>query len=158
MAWQIERGLGIAAVFGCTAFGTVCGSSLVTTAVFAKICAPEMRRHGYDKKLAYAICASAGSIGMLIPPSILAIVYGMLSGESIGKVLMAGVAPGIMWAIFFSLTIILIGKMRPSSISVSPKPFGITWRQGIEYTGVVANFCGCGYNLWRNLWRSFYSK
>ncbi|OPY85989.1 MAG: Sialic acid TRAP transporter permease protein SiaT [Smithella sp. PtaU1.Bin162] len=110
----IRGGLGMASIGGCTAFGAVCGSSLVTTAVFAKICAPEMRKHGYDKKLAYAICAAAGSIGMLIPPSVLAIVYGMLSGISIGKMLMAGVMPGLLWGILFCLTVVIIGKIRPS--------------------------------------------
>jgi C4-dicarboxylate transporter DctM subunit len=129
---RLRSGLGIATVFGCTAFGTVCGSSIVTTSVFTKICAPEMRRHGYDKQLAYAICASSGSIGMLIPPSILAIVYGMLSGVSIGKVLMAGVAPGLIWAGFFSLTIILMGKLRPSSIAALPRSSEVTWREKIH--------------------------
>src|SRR4030042_1165309 len=108
---RFRSGLGIATVLGCTAFGTVCGSSLVTAAVFARISAPEMRRQGYDKRLAYAICASAGAIGMLIPPSMLAIVYGMLSGVSIGKLLMAGVAPGVLLALFFSLTIVIGGKL-----------------------------------------------
>ena len=129
---RIRGGMGMATVFGCTAFGTVCGSSLVTTALFSKICAPEMRRHGYDKRLSYAVCASAGSIGMLIPPSILAIVYGMLSGESIAKVLMAGVAPGIIWALFFCLTIVTVGKIRPSSIAVLPPPSVITRHQRIQ--------------------------
>ncbi len=115
----IRGGLGMASIGGCTAFGAVCGSSLVTTAVFAKICAPEMRKHGYDKKLAYAVCAAAGSIGMLIPPSVLAIVYGMLSGISIGKMLMAGVMPGILWAALFCLTVYLLGKFRPSWIQAA---------------------------------------
>lgn len=127
---RFRGGLGVATVFGCTAFGTVCGSSIVTTAVFAKICAPEMRRHGYSKQLAYAICASSGSIGMLIPPSIIAIVYGMLSGISIGKVLMAGVAPGLLWCALFSLTVVMMGKIRPSYIS-PPPPSTVTWRQRI---------------------------
>jgi len=126
---RMRGGLGIASVIGCTAFGTVCGSSVVTTAVFCKICAPEMRRHGYSKSLSYAICAASGSIGMLIPPSIIAIVYGMLSGVSIGKVLMAGVAPGILWGLFFSLAIILTGKLRPSSIAHAP--IRATWREKV---------------------------
>jgi C4-dicarboxylate transporter, DctM subunit len=129
-----RSGLGIATVMGCTAFGTVCGSSLVTAAVFARISAPEMRRQGYDKKLAYAICASSGAIGMLIPPSMLAIVYGMLSGASIGKLLMAGVAPGVLLALFFSVTIVIIGKLRPGSM----KGQGLqsaTWAQRIRSLG-----------------------
>jgi tripartite ATP-independent transporter DctM subunit len=124
---RFRGGLGIATVVGCSAFGTVCGSSVVTTAVFSKICAPEMRHQGYGKSVSYAVCASAGSIGMLIPPSIIAIVYGMLSGVSIGKVLMAGVAPGILWAVLFSLAIVLTGKFRPAQIPVSP--IAATWGQ-----------------------------
>ena len=126
---RFRGGLGIATVFACTAFGTVCGSSIVTTAVFGKTCAPEMRRHGYSKGMSYAICASAGSIGMLIPPSILAIVYGMLSGISIGKVLMAGVMPGEMWAALFSITILIVAKMKPKSIQADPHIARATWQQ-----------------------------
>jgi tripartite ATP-independent transporter DctM subunit len=127
---RFKSGLGISTVLACTIFGTVCGSSLVTAAVFAKISAPEMRRHGYEKKLAYSICCSSGSIGMLIPPSILAIVYGMLSGVSIGQVLMAGIAPGILLTIGFSSLIVLIGKVNPSSMDVHEIP-SVTWRQRI---------------------------
>lgn len=127
---KFKSGLGISTVLGCTVFGTICGSSIVTAAVFAKISAPEMRRRGYDKKLAYGICATGGAIGMLIPPSVLAVIYGMLSGESIGKVLMAGIAPGILLAIGFSGMIALIGKVRPSSMGVH-EILSVTWRQRI---------------------------
>ncbi len=72
---KLRAGLGIATVAACTLFGTVCGSSLVTASVFAKVSGPHMRSHGYAKRLAYGICASAGMIGMLIPPSVLAVVY-----------------------------------------------------------------------------------
>ncbi|MCX5909266.1 MAG: TRAP transporter large permease [Deltaproteobacteria bacterium] len=129
---KIRGGLGIATVFACTAFGTVCGSSIVTTAVFANLCAPEMRKHGYSKEMAYAICASAGSIGMLIPPSIIGIVYGMVSGLSIGKVLMAGVMPGLIWAILFSLTIPISAKIYPSWIQPDPHIAQATWQQRIS--------------------------
>jgi len=126
---RFRGGLGIATVWACTAFGTVCGSSIVTTAVFGKTCAPEMRRHGYSKDMSYAICASAGSIGMLIPPSILAIVYGMLSGISIGKVLMAGVMPGLIWAVFFSVTIVIMAKIKPNLIEADPFVKAATWSE-----------------------------
>jgi tripartite ATP-independent transporter DctM subunit len=116
MIGRFKSGLGIATVGACTAFGTVCGSSLVTAAVFAKISAPEMRRRGYSKGLAYGICAASGSIGMLIPPSILAIVYGMLSGVSIGKLLIAGIVPGLLWAVLFSITIPIVARVSPTSI------------------------------------------
>ncbi|MDR2744812.1 MAG: TRAP transporter large permease subunit, partial [Desulfovibrio sp.] len=81
----IKGGVGMATVCSATAFGTVCGSSLVVSSVFAKLAAPAMREFGYDKKIAYGICASAGMIGMLIPPSVLMVVYGVQSGQSVGK-------------------------------------------------------------------------
>jgi C4-dicarboxylate transporter, DctM subunit len=128
---RFKSGLGIATVLGCTAFGTVCGSSLVTAAVFAKISAPEMRKRGYASAFAYGICAASGSIGMLIPPSILAIVYGMLSGVSIGKLLIAGIVPGLMWALLFVLTIFLVGRFMPSWISSGEPGPSIPWRQRV---------------------------
>jgi len=125
---KIKAGLGVATVLACTGFGAVCGSSIAVAAIFAKISAPEMRRHGYDKKLAYGICASAGAIGMLIPPSILAVVYGIFSGLSIGKLLIAGVGPGILMGILYSLGIVGIAKLRPNLIA-SPEAPPVTWRQ-----------------------------
>jgi tripartite ATP-independent transporter DctM subunit len=129
---KLKSGLGISTVLACTAFGTVCGASIVVSAVFSKISAPEMRRHGYHKTLAYAICASSGAIGMLIPPSILAIVYGTMSGVSIGKVLMAGVAPGVLVAISFSLAIIITSKINPNAIVDTGERKTATWKERIH--------------------------
>ena len=125
---RFKSGLGIATVLACTAFGTVCGSSLVTAAVFTKISAPEMRKQGYEKRLAYAICASAGAIGMLIPPSMLAVVYGILSGQSIGKLLMAGVVPGLLLTVGFSAAVVLIGIVKPSSMQAPEMP-AVSWNE-----------------------------
>ncbi|MBU0944885.1 MAG: TRAP transporter large permease [Proteobacteria bacterium] len=113
---RIKGGIGIATVASCTAFGAVTGSSLVTSSVFASICAPEMRKYGYDKKLAYGICASGGMIGMLIPPSILMIIYGVLSGESTGRLLIAGIAPGLLLMILFAVTIRLLAHFMPDML------------------------------------------
>ena len=125
---RYRGGLGIATVLGCTGFGTVTGSSVVTTSVFAKIAAPEMIRLGYDKKLAYGICASAGSIGMMVPPSILAIIYGTLSGLSVGKLLLAGIGPGLVLAVVFSVGILVLGTIKPGIIA--PVSMGkVTWRK-----------------------------
>ncbi len=129
---KFRSGLGIATVLACAAFGTVCGASVVASAVFSKISAPQMRRQGYDKSLAYAIASASGAIGMLIPPSILAIVYGTLSGVSIGKVLMAGIAPGILVTIAFSLTIVLMSKIKPSYIKRGSTEYSATWAQRIK--------------------------
>lgn len=118
-AWvgRLKGGIGISTIVSCTAFGTVCGSSLVTSSVFAKLCAPAMRTFGYSKKTAYGICSSGGMIGMLIPPSILMVVYGIQSGESIGKLLIAGVTPGLLLMFLFSATVVVMALKFPSLIN-----------------------------------------
>jgi len=98
---RLNGGLGVATVGACTMFGTMCGSSLVTAAVFAQLSAPEMRRMGYEKRFAYGICSSGGVIGMLIPPSVLIVIYGILTHDSIGRLLIGGISPGIMLFIIF---------------------------------------------------------
>lgn len=119
---NLRGGLGIATVFSCTIFGTICGSSLVTASVFSMVAAPQMRKQGYDKRLAYGICASSGLIGMLIPPSILMVVYGYLSGVSVGKLLIGGIYPGLLLTLFYSLTILALARVRPYLIGNIPFP------------------------------------
>lgn len=110
----IKGSLGIATVLGQTGFGVCTGSSIVACTVFAKVSAPEMIRYGYDKKFSYGLIAGSGSLGMIIPPSVLAIIYGLLSGESIGALFMAGVGPGILLAALFILTIIIVSRIDPT--------------------------------------------
>lgn len=134
---RLRGGLGIATVGGCTIFGTVCGSSLVTAAVFARLSAPEMRRQGYEKKFAYAISSSAGTIGMLIPPSILMVIYGILTQESVGKLLIGGIAPGLLLFIIFSFGIVIMTRLNPS---LAPQPAAgvkVTWRQRFAALGLM---------------------
>lgn len=119
---KIHGSLGIATVLGCAAFGAVCGSSIVTAAVFAKVSSPEMRRHGYDKRVAYGITASAGMIGMLIPPSILAVIYGILTGLSVGKLLLGGIGPGLMLTVLMCLDIWYKARFRPDQIKPQTTP------------------------------------
>jgi len=126
----VRGGLGIATIFSCTAFGVCTGSSLVTSAVFSRISAPEMRRHGYAKRMAYGICASGGSIGMLIPPSILLVIYGIISQESVGKLLIAGISPGLILAFTFSLGIYLLATFKPDWFGHEERP-KFTWREKI---------------------------
>lgn len=126
---KLRGSLGIATALGCAGFGAVCGSSIVTAAVFAKVSAPEMRRHGYHKKIAYGLCSAAGSIGMLIPPSILAVLYGVLTGLSVGKLLVAGIGPGLLLTLLFSLQIYFTSRFRPDLITPATKD--ATWRERI---------------------------
>ena len=125
---RMKSGLGMATVLACAGFGAISGSSIVVAAVFAKVSAPEMRRHGYDKKIAYGLCAAAGSIGMLIPPSVLAVLYGILSGLSVGKLLIAGIGPGVLLTVLFCLQLIVIGRFRADLIVAEDKPRA-SWRE-----------------------------
>jgi C4-dicarboxylate transporter DctM subunit len=122
-------GLGIATVGGCTAFGTVSGSSMVTAAVFAQVGAPEMIRQGYTKELAYGICTASGVIGMLIPPSLLAVIYGILTQESIGKLLIAGIGPGLLLALIFAAGIMVIASRNPAMASRAA--FTVAWKERV---------------------------
>ncbi len=110
---RIPGGLGVATTLGCTAFGTLNGSALVTGSVFAKISAPEMIRYGYDKNLTYGMIAASGNIGQFIPPSIMIVIYGALSGDSIGRLLMAAISPGLALAIGFSALTVGIAIAKP---------------------------------------------
>jgi C4-dicarboxylate transporter DctM subunit len=122
---RFRAGPGIATVLACALFGTISGSGTVTATVFSKISAPEMRKHGYDKKMAYAICASAGSLGLFIPPSLFMVLWAMLTDENPAKLLVGGVGPGILLIIFFSLTIIVMGRLKPHWLGSTPPP--VSW-------------------------------
>jgi tripartite ATP-independent transporter DctM subunit len=113
---KLKGGLGVATIWSCAAFGTLNGSALVTASVFSKIAAPEMIRYGYNRNLTYGMIAAAGNIGQFIPPSVLIVIYGALSGDSIGKLLMAGIAPGIGLGITFSIIFVMIAVFRPDLI------------------------------------------
>ncbi len=98
-------GLAMATVGACTAFGAICGSSPATAATMATVALPEMKRYNYSMELATGAVASGGSLGMLIPPSVVFIVYGIMTEQSIGKLFMAGILPGLLIAGLFCLAI-----------------------------------------------------
>lgn len=110
---RLPGGLGVATIGGQAGFGTCTGSSFVAALVFARISAPEMISYGYRKSFAYSLVTAGGAIGMLIPPSILMIIYGVLSDESIGKLLIAGIGPGVLLTLVFSIGIMSLVKLNP---------------------------------------------
>jgi len=128
---RVRGGLGMATALACTGFGTICGSSIVTASVFAKVAVPEMRKYGYGKKLSYGLVSAAGSIGMLIPPSVLIMFYSIMTEESPGKLLIAGLSPGILLLIVFSAGLWVIGRIRPASVGTGSAMTGVTWRQRV---------------------------
>jgi len=102
---RLPGGLAMSTVGACTAFGAICGSGPATSATIASVALPEMRRYKYDMSLATGCVAAGGGIGMLIPPSIVFICYAILTEQSIGKLFIAGVVPGLMIAFLFCAVI-----------------------------------------------------
>lgn len=107
---HIPGGLAMATVAGATIFKAICGSSPATAATFASVAVPEMDRYGYDRKLSTGIVATVGTLGILIPPSVTLIVFGIITEQSIGKLFLAGIIPGLMVAFFF--VVIIFGWCR----------------------------------------------
>jgi len=111
---KVRGGLGITTVFANAIFAAITGVSVASAAVFTKIAVPEMRRLGYDRRFALGTVAGSSVLGMLIPPSGLLIIYGILSEQAIGRLFMAGVIPGIVMSIVLSLGIYLMVMVKPS--------------------------------------------
>jgi C4-dicarboxylate transporter DctM subunit len=126
----IRGGLGLATIGGCTVFGMLTGSSMVTSVVFAKVAVPEMRRHGYDAKMSYGLVCAAGIIGMLIPPNLFAVIYAFLTEQSVTKLLLAGIGPGLVTAVCLGAGLIALISMRPS-LGPSTQLSAVTWRDRI---------------------------
>lgn len=103
-AWfgRVPGGLAVGTVYGCAIFGACSGSSLATCAVFSKISVPEMIRSGYNRKLSLGVVAAGGGLDVLIPPSIIMVVYGVMTETSIGQLLIAGIMPGVLYACVFA--------------------------------------------------------
>jgi tripartite ATP-independent transporter DctM subunit len=128
-------GLTIATVFASAGFGAICGSSTATAATMGKISLPEMKKYKYDDTLATGTVAAAGTLGILIPPSTVLIVYGILTEESIGKLFVAGVIPGVILSIFFAITVALLCWRNPS---IGPPGAPSTWTERLRaLTGII---------------------
>lgn len=113
-------GLGVATVASNTVFAAITGVSIASAAVFSKIAVPEMRRHGYSAELAVGTVTGSSVLGMLIPPSLLLIVYGIIAEQSIGRLFLAGLLPGTLLALIFAGTIMLIARLYPGQVGKRP--------------------------------------
>jgi C4-dicarboxylate transporter DctM subunit len=121
---HVPGGLAMATVMGATGFKTICGSSAATAATFASVAIPQMERFGYDKKLSTGIVATVGSLGCIIPPSVVLILLGILTEQSIGQLFIAGVIPGLIIASLFMVVIYGWAKINPA---IAPKSERATW-------------------------------
>ena len=119
-------GLAMATVVACGGFSAICGSSLATAATMAKVAIPSMRKFGYDDGLAAGSIAAGGTLGILIPPSVLLVIYGILTQTSIGKLFAAGILPGLVGIFFYLLAVRGVIALRPD---LGPAGERQQWRQ-----------------------------
>jgi len=129
---HLSGGLAMATIGACALFSAACASSVATAALMGKAAYPEMKRYGYDPKLSTGTIAAGGSLGPLIPPSTILILYGIVTETSIGKLFIAGLIPGIILATFFIVQIAIRCKLNPKLGPASPKA---TWRARVAGLG-----------------------
>ena len=119
---RLPGGLAIATQGACAIFGAICGSNTATAATMGAIALPEMKKYGYDDSLSTASVAAAGALGVLIPPSVIFIIYGVSTEQSIGKLFISGIIPGILLILFYMATIYILVKRNPSLVAATDKP------------------------------------
>jgi tripartite ATP-independent transporter DctM subunit len=132
---QLRGGLTIATVLACSGFAAICGSTAATAATMGKIDMPEMKKYGYDDMLATGTVAAAGTLGILIPPSTILIVYGILTEESIGKLFVAGLLPGVFLSLLFVAVVAILCTRNPD---LGPSGSSTTWKEKFQATkGII---------------------
>ncbi len=125
LSW-LPGGLAISSIATCTGFAAISGSSPATAATVGLVSIPEMIKRGYNRYLAVGSIAAGGTLGILIPPSITMIIYGIITEVSIGKLFIAGIIPGIILALILSLSVAIAVKMKPG---LAPRVEGVSWSQ-----------------------------
>jgi tripartite ATP-independent transporter DctM subunit len=131
----LRGGLTIATVLACAGFAAICGSTAATAATMGKIALPEMKKYNYNDTLATGTVAAAGTLGILIPPSTVLIVYGILTEESIGKLFLAGVLPGILLSLAFVATVAFLCLRNPD---LGPPGSPTSWHAKVKAaTGII---------------------
>jgi tripartite ATP-independent transporter DctM subunit len=135
---HLPGGLAIATIGACAGFSAICGSTSATAATMASVALPEMKKYQYDPAMATGVVAAGGSLGILIPPSTIFIVYGIMTEQSVGKLFVAGILPGILLTLLFVATIVLWTRTQPNVCGRAPRA---TWRERFaSLTGVIETF------------------
>lgn len=137
---SIRGGLAMATIVACTTFGAVCGSSPATAATLATVGLPEMRRYGYDDELSTGTVASGGGLGMIMPPSVVMIVYGVLTEQSIGALFVSGILPAIVMTILYMGCIAVRCRFAPEQ---GPPGEHFTWKEKIASLKKVGDTALC---------------
>jgi C4-dicarboxylate transporter DctM subunit len=127
-------GLAMATMLACAGFAAVCGSAIATTATFSRIAYPSMRRYGYHEGLASAAICAGGTLGILIPPSVIMVIYGVLTGTDIARLFVAGIAPGVLAVLLYAATVQLLVWRNPAA---GPRAERVAFRQALRALGHV---------------------
>jgi tripartite ATP-independent transporter DctM subunit len=139
---RMRGGLAMATILSCGGFSAVCGSSLATAATMSKVAMPSMRKFGYADSLATGAIASGGTLGILIPPSVVMIIFGLLTESDIGKLFIAGIVPGILGIILYMLAIVVAVRLDPS---LAPTVRETSKISKAEIVGVLATVALFGF-------------
>jgi len=123
---HLPGGLAVATIGACACFAAICGSTSATAATMASVALPEMKKYKYDPALATGVVAAGGSLGILIPPSTIFIVYGVMTEQSVGKLFISGILPGILMTALFIAAILIWTKLRPGLVEASP---AFSWKE-----------------------------
>jgi tripartite ATP-independent transporter DctM subunit len=146
----VRGALANATIGSCALFGAICGSSIATAATFSKVAIPEMRRHGYDPAFAAGAVASAGTLDVLIPPSVLLAIYAIAAEQSLPKLYAAAMIPGLLLATLYVVAVLIVAWARPAWIpKVAAAPFAARLRAavGMWKLGVLFFFAVVGIYL-----------
>ncbi len=126
---QLPGGLAIATIFGCAGFAAACGASTASAAVMGRVSLPELKRFGYDEKIAAGCVAAGGTLATMIPPSVIMVIYGFIAEQSIGALLLAGILPGLLQAVSYSVMLYFRFRANPE---LGPSIPAITWPERIR--------------------------
>jgi tripartite ATP-independent transporter DctM subunit len=134
----VRGGLALATIVTCAGFSAVCGSSFATAATMAKVCYPSMKRYGYSERLATGTIAAGGTLGILIPPSIILMIYGILTQTNIGHLFIAAILPGLLGLVMYMATVYLTAVLRPHE---APRGDRVSAREKWQSLSGVWPFC-----------------
>jgi tripartite ATP-independent transporter DctM subunit len=126
---HLPGGLAIATIIGCAGFAAACGASTASAAVMGRVALPELKKYGYDDKVSTGCVAAGGTMAIMIPPSVLMVIYGFIAEESIGALLLAGILPGLLQAVSYTIMLLLRFKHNPA---LGPPVTGISWSERIR--------------------------
>ncbi|HEY3075925.1 MAG TPA: TRAP transporter large permease [Burkholderiales bacterium] len=138
---HLRGGLAMATIVGCAGFGAICGSSIATAATFAKVAYPSMKQFGYSDGLATGAIAAGGTLGILIPPSTIMVIYGIMTGTSIGKLFAAGILPGILATLLLCFTVQYVTWRDPQA---GPRGERMSWKERFATLEGVGWFAAVG--------------